>query len=656
MKENTFIHSTGKTYTGTIFTPFGTKSPSEEIGLGATSNHVSAHRAPISSGGEGWTSKPDTGGTDVSRNDSPIGEPWILLLFAMLFGFWKAIHRKRALGILLLLLCTNCVQAGITALDISPACAGQRVTVNPTVSSVPDGMVYICWSAFYDAACENEIEDVAFRAASETGTNAVCFTAPNTTGTYYVKASVHTGRVCGGLMDSYYTYPFIVYPADADIVLKRDDQGSGSRIDIREGEARQAYGAMRFSRSALNNEGLSAYERYNYFVSFPFDVQVADIYGIGDVGTHWRIFYYDGKGRAEEGFFAERTDNWVMIDDTDSILHAGQGYLLQLNAIQMAEDNEEVWSNDADIATLYFPALSKISAVTIANETIPALSEAYQCTIDLSSTLGSEADRRAKDSYWRCIGVPSFDTPAGISGLPYLYEWDMSDNSLKVVSSSDYTFEPTHAYLVQNGGEIIWTDVVKPVNAIVAQLREDSYKEFRLELLHNGETADQTYVRLTDNEQVTADFDFGNDLSKEMNTGRPNIYTKAGYERLAANCLPDSGTTVTIPIGVQIFTDGGYTFAMPDRNQDRTVKLVDSQTNTCTSLSSETNYTVALTEGTYEERFFLEISKSTNTPTDVNHTISDHSTDHSTDKILKNGRLYLIRNHQIYDLLGRRID
>ena len=49
---------------------------------------------------------------------------------------------------------------------------------------------------------------------------------------------------------------------------------------------------------------------------------MADIYGIGTVGTDWRILYYDGKGRAEEGFFAERTDNWVMIDDTVSPLTA----------------------------------------------------------------------------------------------------------------------------------------------------------------------------------------------------------------------------------------------------------------------------------------------------------------------------------------------
>lgn len=645
--NNTNNYSTG-TPTGTIFLPFSTQTPSE-MGNNGTEAAFSARRAPISSGGDGWVSKPDAGGTDLIRNSSPIGEPWVLFLMAFLFGVWIRARRRRVLTAVLL--CATGLHAGITALTISPAAAGQRVTVNPSFASIPDGMVSVCWSAYYDAEGENTIEDIRFQADTETGINAVRFTAPLNPGTYYLKALMQTGRLCGGVMDSYVVCPYTVYPADADIVLKRDAQGSGTRIDIRDGGAMQAYGAIRFNREVLNDAEMSEYERYNYFISFPFDVQVADIYGIGEVGTHWRILYYDGKGRAEEGYFAERTDNWVMIDDTDSILHAGQGYLLQLNAIQMAEENEDVWNHHTDVATLYFPALSKISGVTLSNETIPALSEAYQCTIDLSSSLGEEGDRRTKDSYWRCIGVPGFDAPSGISGLPYLYEWNMSDNSLRVVSTEGYAFLPTHAYLVQNNGEMVWSNIAKPVNAIVAQLREEGYREFRMTLMQNGVTADQTFVRLTEDEQVTDGFDFGQDLSKEINAGQPNIYTKTSYERLAANCLPDSTQSVTLPIGVDIPMEALYTFALPDGNQEMQVVITDLQTGTRTHLNAESSYSVVLPVGTHDERFVMEIADPSGTPTGI----ASPASGSETVKIIRDGHLYLRHHQRLYDLTGRPV-
>lgn len=648
MKQNIVNFSTGTRCAGTIFSPFSDQTPSDMSSIGSSMNSASVRRAPIASGGSGWTSKPDAGGTSLSRNSTPIGEPWVLFLLALLFAVWRGSRRKRALAAVLL--CATGLQAGISSLSIRPAAAGQTVSVLPTVASLPDGMVSICWSAYYDAEAENAIEDIRFQADAETGLNAVRFTAPSAPGTYYLKALMQTGRFCGGSMDSYVICPFTVYPADADIVLRRDAQESGTRIDIRDGGAMQAYGAMRFHRTTLNDDNLSEYERYNYFISFPFDVQVADIYGIGEVGTHWRIFFYDGKGRAEEGYFAERTDNWVMIDDTDSILHAGQGYLLQLNALQMAETNETIWSNHTDVATLYFPALSKITGVTLTNETIPALSEAYQCTIDLSSSLGNEADRRTKDSYWRCIGVPGFDAPTSISGLPYLYEWNMSDNSLKVVSCEAYTFLPTHAYLVQNGGEIVWTNISKPVRGIVAQ-HQNRHREFRLELLQDDKTADHTYVRLTENEQVTNAFDFGQDLSKELNAGQPNIYTLIGYERLAANCLPDSSKSVRIPVGVEIPVDGTYTFALPDGNQDRQVVLSDTQTGTRTHLTSDNSYSVTLPAGTHDDRFVLDISEPSSTPTAL---IPLAAPDLPT-KILQNGQIFILRGDKIYTLTGQEV-
>jgi len=470
---------------------------------------------------------------------------------------------------------------------------------------------------------------------------------PDEAGTYYIKSSIQTGSACGSLLDSYYVTPVVVYPSDADIVLTREAQETAERVDLTAADSKRAYGALRFSKAGLNDETKSVYSRYNYFVSFPFDVQVEDIYGIGSVGTHWLLYYYDGKGRAEEGFFAERTDNWVMIDDTDSVLHAGQGYLLQLNSLRMAEDQTDVWTDGTDVATLYFPAISNFSEIVTANETIPALSDAYRCTINLSASLGDEGDRRIKDSYWRCIGVPSFDSPSSVSELSYLYEWNPDDNSLSVVSSEGYNFLPTHAYLVQNGEQIVWSDVTKP-SAPAARHTESAIREWRMELRQNDRMCDRTYIRMS--EEASSGFDFGMDLIKELNDGKANLYTLVGYERLAGNCLPADGQTTVVPVGLRVVSDGEYTFAMPDGTNGESVVLSDSVTGSRTNLAWA-EYTVTLTTGTYDHRFALEFQADTNMPTGMKD--STASRPHaSARKIVIDKMLYIVRDGKIYDARG----
>lgn len=632
LPHNQLILNTGEQHSGIIFCPFERKSPSEiHAEQTFTSSASGPRRSPIGGVGSGWVETPDTGGTSLSK--APVGEPYVLFLFAFIYGLLLYLHRKKRVSIFLILsLLTGHAQAEITALSGSVANAGQRLTVTPTIASVPDGSVSVCWSLFYDAACENEVSGVRFHSASKTARNAVWFEVPVTPGTYYIKSALHTGSLCGGLLESYYASPLIVYPSDADLVLRRDAQEGASRVDLSEDASKTTYGAMRFSKSMLNDGSLSVYRRYNYFVSFPFDVRVGAIYGIGTVGYDWRILYYDGKGRAEEGFFAERTTNWIMIDDTDSVLHAGQGYLLQLNSISMAADNATIWPNGRDVATLYFPALAAVTDIEVVNETIPALGEAYRCTIDLSATHGSEGDRRIKDSFWRCIGSPGLSGASSVTDLAYLYAWDMTDNSLSVVAGEGFDFLPTHAYLVQHGDAIVWTGVTRPVSAIVARQRQNApYEEIMLEIKQDSVLHDRAFVRLT--EDASEAFEFGQDLIKEHNAGRANIYTMVGYERVAANVLPDSVTSV--PVGVQIEQAGTYRLMLTGG-----AVLFDNETGNRTN-----DLTVDLEEGTYEGRFTIEISEAI--PTRVqNEEFTHHPS--AIRKVLVDGILYFEKGGKRY--------
>ena len=487
-------------------------------------------------------------------------------------------------------------------------------------------------------------------------------------------------------------------PINADVMLVRNHQDAGQNIRFTESGAltdvKTVYGVMQFNRWTLNNrdgeddvdpnhcksEALIAeyhpllpanqmksdYERFNYFISFPFDVKVGDIFGFGTYGRHWVIKYYDGLGRATNGYWADSESNWKYITNTDEVLHAYQGYLLKLSVSRMAYDNEEVWTNNSSIMELYFPSNGSIGSITQKNETIPALGAEYECTINRGT--GTDGDRRVKDSYWRCIGVPSFaDYSATLSDgsstiewttgstLPYLYEWIMETNHLQPQSTSSYSFEAMKAYLVQYAGQIIFSNV-SAKNSVVARHRDASEitnAEWKLTLSQDDKVVDQAFVRLSDNENVTANFDFNQDLTKELNTGS-NLYTLIGYEKAAANCLPLTEQTTIVPIGIVAASNGDYTFAIPEGTNGVGVTLIDNETGIRTILSA-LDYTVSLSSGTYNDRFYLEISPIRPISTGVEEVTGDGLQVTGARKVLIDGLLYIVKDGKVFDAQGKRL-
>ena len=482
-------------------------------------------------------------------------------------------------------------------------------------------------------------------------------------------------------------------------------------------DVKTAYGAMQFNRWTINNRGgaddldvdhctklsgshrvydetitnqyhpvlplaeqTSIYERGLYFISFPFDVHLSDVFGFGTYGTHWVISTYNGKRRAERGYFAEDCinedcTNWDYIwDPTGFVMKANEGYLLSLDLDLMKHDNTSFWANNISQVELFFPSTAAVKSIEKTDYTMPALTEEYLCKINHNTPDG---DRRVKDSYWRCIGVPSFADYDGSlttdgnntinwkadytwkadnGAFPFLYEWNVTNNDLVVRSTNSYKFRATYAYLIQNGNEIHWEAVNtnKPASIIARDQTENmSNYEWKIALLRNDAPADHTFIRMTDNESVTSAFDFHQDLAKEFNYGA-NIYTLVGYERLAANSLPMSDSTTIIPLGVSAQEAGDYTIAMPEGVENIGITLVDNETGIHTNLSAGQEYTLTLNKGICENRLFIEVSPIQNTPTDLEYTTED-TREQTTRKMLIDGMLYLIRDGVIYDAQGHRL-
>lgn len=452
---------------------------------------------------------------------------------------------------------------------------------------------------------------------------------------------------------------------NADIMLIRTHQDGASSVTFAEGgllkDVQTAYGVMEFRKSYINDYSLSRYERNLYWISFPFDVNLSDVFGFGKYGEHWIIEYYDGKGRAQKGYWAESEPNWKFVTEEvkdEFVLKANEGYILALALSNMGEYSD-IWANSVTSVYLYFPSakeigsLADVSSVTVELDTV-----GYKCNITRDS-------RNIKDSYWRCIGAPSFaqSTRTGLpttapanweTKVPYVYTWNSTNNSLAITSSSSVDFLAMHSYLIQYpDNKMEWTDVTNVPAGVVRRKiegNEASFYEWNLNLLRNGEHMDHTYVRLTNDENATDGYDFGNDLSKEFNSGS-NIYTFVDGVEVAGNVKPISTQTTVVPVGVKIATDGDYTFAMPEGTNGTGIVLIDNIAGARTNLALE-DYTVNLTAGTFNERFILEISPIAQAPTDV-EAISDEGLE--IRKVMVDGILYIVKDGVVFDARGNRV-
>ncbi len=485
------------------------------------------------------------------------------------------------------------------------------------------------------------------------------------------------------------------FKLDADIMIIRSHQGDAQQITFDGGElsdVKTVYGAMRFNKYRLNNQSeasghaslsLSRYERDLFFISFPFEVKLNDVFGFGTYGKHWIIEYYDGKTRAQNGFWADSPTNWKFVTthmkDTFT-LHANEGYVLALDLDELTMSSS-VWNYGVDSVYLYFPSTTTVGAIQATSATVTIDQTGYQCTIGPRFAGGD--DRRVKDSYWHLLGVPSYcnaehataiswtgtvptvTSPATpetwTATVPYIYNWVPSTNTMSVQSTTPMTFKAMYSYLAQYSATTIsWTSV-NATPASVAARRAEGYKsvyELRLDLQQEGKAVDHTFVSLRDKEEVSANFDFNYDLSKMMYgafSTASNIYTLTGDTiEVAGNCLPISETLTIVPVGVTIGANGEYTFSMPEVSADMSVILVDNELGTRIDLRLM-DYAVNMTIGSYTDRFTLELSTARGAATVMESVEGADLKDGKAHKFVRDGIMYILRDGVIYDARGARM-
>jgi hypothetical protein len=437
---------------------------------------------------------------------------------------------------------------------------------------------------------------------------------------------------------------------------------------------KRAYGVLELTQSTLEDNSKNVYVRSLYWISFPFDVRITDIFGFGEYGKHWIIQSYDGAKRAANGLWLESETNWVYHFDPTTlnagtpdkgIMKRGVGYVVALDLDQIKADN--LFVGRINTLALYFPSTTTITNDIVNTDQVIIDVPAHVCTINRNTPKG---DRRIKDSHWNVIGVPSYINAVGNFGningkfdhilenrpqqLQFYYRWLGDYDKYEVTTpSATVNFNSLTAYMVQYAGDLTWTSVLNEGPASLAAKRNsDEMEQYHLclELQQNGQEQDRTFLQLQEDE-VTAGFDFNYDLCKINNKGA-NIYSLIATDRdpieVAGNVLPVE--EAIIPLGIKLDAAGEYTFAMPEGTDGITVELIDYENNTRTNMLLD-DYTVTLPAGTNHTRFAIHVQ-----PNKVTTSVGDiNSNSNGVKKFLINGQLFMKKDGVLYDAQGKLV-
>ena len=488
------------------------------------------------------------------------------------------------------------------------------------------------------------------------------------------------------------------FSLESNLMVLRTENGAPTTLNLTSGtltNISKLYFVMELSQNSWRNSleyssrriDVGSYCDEYYWISLPYDCNINDIFGIEGYGDSWVIQTYHGDYRAEKGWWAE-TENWWYNLGREDVMKANQGYVLRVTNLDGDHGTTRVFADNSgnNKLYLYFPSAETGLSLGLLGGSTSYTLDSLLCTKwnkeraikDTIENMGENNpvyDRRAIDSNWRIIGSPSFNTtkitdptfstgtyptsPSGYS-LKYFYTWAANtDPKYTITSATNFEFHATHAYLVQYAGTIAWepsnnsTDPLVGIKKAPAQANEEQSGDQTLRLVLNkdGKQVDVAYIsRMA--EGATEGYDLNIDLSKLMSKSGDNLYTFAGYYKMAGNCLPD--TVSSVPVGVQLAHSGEYTFALPDGSNGIGAVLVDKATDTRTNLGL-TDYTVALEAGTYNNRFSLELSPMSPTPTDVKEITGDGTLVEGARKVLMDGTLYIVRDGKVFDARGTRI-
>lgn len=320
------------------------------------------------------------------------------------------------------------------------------------------------------------------------------------------------------------------------------------------------------------------------FLSFPFDVKVADIKPMYS-NTNFVIRKYSGTDRA-----AMTGNTWLDMT-VDSVLHAGEGYIWQCSR----PDNSYCGFN--------------VSAINNVNKNLIFANDTR--TVALNEYQAEFSHNRS----WNLIGNPFpcfYDTRTMDFTAP-ITVWNENNNTYNAYSPVDdaYILRPGEAFFVQRpvdqenikfpttGRQTDFT--VRDIAAVTGARSVSSRQVFNL-YLNQDTLSDRT--RFVINADAEMGYDMSRDASKFMSSDSrvPQLFTVEGDVHFAINERPMGNGVITL--GAYFGSEGTYTLAL-DTDVQTEVVLVDKLTGKEVNLAAA-DYTFSAEAGTVTNRFEIK--------------------------------------------------
>lgn len=356
-----------------------------------------------------------------------------------------------------------------------------------------------------------------------------------------------------------------------------------------------------------------------HFMSFPFDVPIADV-EVGSTVHHWVVRSYSARNRA-----SGRGQQWIDVAAGDT-LRAGQGYVWFLAE---SDDYEDTWITDLTM---------QVRAAD--NEKMNRL---FTCS-DMNVALEDHPSVYSHNTSWNFVGnpYPCYFDIRFLSGSSPILVWERNQYSYVAYSPLDdeLILSPFEAFFIQKAADAELLTFQKEGRQKDKTVRTiDAARGNRcrtlVDLLLTADDGLTDRTRVVVNAEAQLGYETGRDAAKFFSpeTHVPQLYTLVGSSPCAINERPESDGQVML--GMHLGATGQYTLSLA-RHSATTVEVEDRLTGITTLLTDDAAYTFLGDEGSCDDRFVLHIGQQTTGISERTTTRTDSSA--------------------LYDLQGRRVD
>jgi len=254
-----------------------------------------------------------------------------------------------------------------------------------------------------------------------------------------------------------------------------------------------------------------------------------------------------------------------------------------------------------------------------------------------------------KHANWNGVGNGTLHhADAGLS-VPTIQVYQSGNKTFLPVDRAQYSLVIGSAFMVQQAGTMTLNQATH--NKLLAPRRDASAQATAIQIAREGKPfSDQLFISA--DETAGQGYTQGVDVAKAGNIGNvnvPQIWTNAYDSKLCAHEAQLINGQAAYALSLYAPANGTYTLTSKNIPEGYTLYLTQNG-NKIWDMSDA--YVIDLTKGTTNEYGLLLVERY-NAPTGIEN---GEWTNGEAQKVLRNGVLYIIRNGEVYDAQGARVE